>query len=170
VARFHKGQKIPLFAKKPRPVTAIFVPGQSGPERELTTHPYPVQRLEVNGAIPPLPYIPSWHALGQFGTLTHNPCLVTAVVSTLKSSGWRHVESEGRKWSVGGGGGVLRTHFSVIYMELQGRIKGIFVNTSKQNLPFQNNYVVTLQCLSQGQAGCHQLRIAYGTLRRSCLL
>jgi hypothetical protein len=48
-------------------------------------------------------------------------------------------------------------------MVLQGGIKGIFVNTNKQNLPFQNNYVITLQCASQGQAGCQQLRIAYGT-------
>lgn len=40
-------------------------PGAKWSEHELTTHPYPVQRLEVNGAIPPLSYIPSWHALGQ---------------------------------------------------------------------------------------------------------
>jgi len=29
-------------------------PGAKWPERKLTTHPYPVQRLEVNGAILPL--------------------------------------------------------------------------------------------------------------------
>ena len=40
-------------------------PGVKRSERELTTHPYPMQRLEVNGAIPPLSYMPSWHALGQ---------------------------------------------------------------------------------------------------------
>jgi hypothetical protein len=57
--------KIPLFAKKPRPVTAIFVPGEKWPKRKLTTHPYTGQRLEVNGAIPLLSYISSWHALGQ---------------------------------------------------------------------------------------------------------
>jgi hypothetical protein len=34
-------------------------PGAKWPERELTTHPNPKQRLEVNGAIPPLPYMPS---------------------------------------------------------------------------------------------------------------
>ena len=156
MARFNKGQK--FLAKKPRPVTANFVPEQSG--RSASLQLTPIQCSVSKWIEPFLHYSTCLHGLRwdifkdvrwQFETSTDNPCLVTAVVSTLKFSGWRHVESYGRK-KKGVGGGVLDTHFSLIYMELQGRIKGIFVNTSKQNLPFQNN-VITLQSLSQGRLG-----------------
>jgi hypothetical protein len=77
----------------------------------------------------------------------HNPCLVKVVAYTLKSSGWRHVESDGKN---GDGGGEIHTYFSDTNRKLQDQIKSIFVNKCKQNLSFQNKYVITLQCLSQG--------------------
>jgi hypothetical protein len=64
MARFHKGQRFPLFPKVQTGYRDL-CPGAKWSERELTTHPYPVQRLEVNGTIPPLFYMPSWHGLGQ---------------------------------------------------------------------------------------------------------
>jgi len=58
-------KKCSLRQKKAHTGYSDLCPGAKWPERELTTHPYPVQRLEVNGAIPPLSCIPSWQALGQ---------------------------------------------------------------------------------------------------------
>ena len=50
----------------------------------------------------------------QFAPSTHSPSLMTAVVSTLKRSGWRHVESDTKKGGGGGGGeGELHTRISV---------------------------------------------------------
>jgi hypothetical protein len=53
-------QQIFSFAKAYRPAFHLFIRKQSHGRMKLTTLPYEVPRLRMCGALPPLPYMPSW--------------------------------------------------------------------------------------------------------------